>query len=108
MHRETVVGSAVLAVAVAATFSLAGHADIGVGLAVGIAVGSANVFLIPFLMSDGAPSMVGNATRLVVLSVFAMAAALALGGAIWPVMIGAAAAQAVMVAASVRQGIRQA
>lgn len=108
MHQETLAGSAVLALAAAATFGLAGHPDIGVGLAVGLVVGSANVLLIPFLMSQGAPSIAGNAMRLLVLSVMAVAAAFALGGSIWPVMIGVAAAQAMMVAASVRQGMRQA
>lgn len=108
MHQETLAGSAVLAVAAAATFGLAGHADVGIGLAAGLLVGSANVLLIPFLMTQGAPSIAGNGLRLLVLSVMALAAAFALGGSMWPVMIGVAAAQAIMVAASVRQGMRQA
>ena len=108
MHQETLAGSAVLAVAAAATFGLAGHADVGIGLAAGLLVGSANVLLIPFLMTQGAPSIAGNGLRLLVLSVMALAAAFALGGSMWPVMIGVAAAQAIMVAASVRQGMRPA
>lgn len=108
MHRETLAGSAVLALAAASIFTLAGRADVGVALAAGVVVGSTNVLLIPFLMSQGAPSIAGNAIRLFLLSLVALAAALALGGAIWPVMVGVAVAQAVMVVASVRQGMRHA
>ena len=108
MQRETLAASAVLAVAAATIFSLAGRADVGVALAAGVVVGSTNVLLIPFLMSQGAPSVAGNAIRLVLLSLVAIFAALALGGAIWPVMMGVALAQAVMVGASVRQGMRPA
>jgi hypothetical protein len=106
MLRDTVVASAILAVAVATTAGLFGYLSIGLGLAAGLVVGSANGFAIAALLGNGAPFVAASVMRLATLTALALLVALAFGVSAWPVVLGVGAAQLVMVAAGVRQGMR--
>lgn len=106
MLRETVIASAILAVLVVAISAALGQPAIGVGLAVGLLLGTANGFAIAGLLGQGAPFLAGSMLRLVVFSALALLLAIVLGVSAWPVMLGVGGAQLVMVAAGVRQGLR--
>jgi hypothetical protein len=106
MLRETVVASVILAIVATAIAGLSGHLAIGLGLAAGLVLGSANGYAIAALLGQGAPFLAGSMLRLVTLSSLALLVALVFGVAAWPVMLGIAAAQLVMVASGVRQGLR--
>lgn len=104
--RETVAASAVLAcIAVIAGIGL-GHATIGIGLALGLLIGSFNGHLIVRMLRSGAPFVVSSLGRLALVSAVAILLAFILGASAWAVLIGVAGAQAVMVATAVRQGLR--
>jgi hypothetical protein len=102
----TVTGCALLAVAVAAIAGVTGHISLGVGIAAGLVLGSLNGYLIQALLRRGTPFVAASLMRLVVFSLFALAAAVMMGAAAWTVPMGIGAAQLVMVAAGVRQGLR--
>ena len=107
MVQESVAGSAVLAVLAASAFLVTGHAQVGIGLAAGIVIGSANGLLIAASVDRAAPFVASSIGRLALLSAVALLAGLLLGGQIWPVVAGAGIAQVVMVGAAVRQGLRR-
>ena len=108
MLRETVLGSVVLAALVAFGGLLVGRPSTGSGIAIGLLLGSANGFVIARLY-DPQGSFVGSSlARLSIFSALAVGLALLVGSAAWTVLIGIAAAQLVMVAAGVRQGLRAA
>ena len=104
MLRETVVASAILAAAVAAVAGLSGHLAIGLGIAAGLVLGSANGYAIAGLM--GAPIMVASIARLSVFTALLLLIAFVLGTSAWPVALGVGLAQLVLVAAGIRQGLR--
>jgi hypothetical protein len=106
MLRDTVVASAILAVAVVAMAGLSGYLTIGLGVAAGLVVGSANGFAIAALLSNGAPFVAASVMRLATFTALALLVAVAFGIAAWPVVLGVGVAQLVMVAAGVRQGMR--
>jgi hypothetical protein len=106
MLRDSVVASVVLAFAAAAVAALFGEPHVGLGLALGLLVGAANGHLIVRLFDRGGSFATTSLARLAVLSAIAIAAALLLGSQAWAVLLGVAAAQLVMVAASLRQGLR--
>ncbi len=106
MLRETVIASAVIALVATTIAALFGQISIGIGLAAGLLLGSANGYAIQVLLGHAAPFLAGSMLRLVTLSALALLLAVAFGIAAWPVMIGIAGAQLVMVGAGVRQGMR--
>jgi hypothetical protein len=106
IQRETVIGSVLLACAVVLTAGLAGQMLIGAGLGVGLVLGSFNGFIIQAVLDRGAPVLATSVLRLAMFSLLALIAARLLGGSIWPVVIGIAAAQLVMVGVGVRKGWR--
>jgi hypothetical protein len=106
MLRDTVIASAILA-ALVAIFGVAfGQLSIGSGLAIGLLLGSANGYAIAGLLGQAAPFLAGSVLRLSTFTALGLLVALALGVSAWPVMLGVGAAQLVMVAAGVRQGLR--
>jgi hypothetical protein len=106
MLRETVVGSAILAAAVVAVAAMSGYLTVGLGLAAGLLIGSANAYAIAALLGNAAPFLAGSMLRLASLTVVALLIAVVFGFSAWPVVMGVGAAQLVMVAAGVRQGLR--
>ena len=106
MLRDTVVASAILAALVTAIGAAFGQLSIGAGLATGLLLGSANGYAIAGLLGQGAPFVAGSMLRLVTFTALALLITLVFGVSAWPVMLGVGAAQLVMVAASVRQGLR--
>jgi hypothetical protein len=106
MLRETVIASAILALIASMVAGLLGQMSIGVGLAGGLLLGSANGYAIDALLSRSAPFLAASILRLAGISALGLLLAVALGISAWPVMIGAAGAQLVMVGAGVRQGLQ--
>ena len=106
MLRETVIASAILALVATTIAGLFGQITIGVGLGAGLLLGSANGYAIQALLGQAAPFLAGSLLRLATLSALALLLAVAVGISAWPVMIGIAGAQLVMVGAGVRQGLR--
>jgi hypothetical protein len=106
MLRDTVIASAILAVLVTTITAALGQLSIGVGLAIGLLLGSANGYAIAGLLGQSAPFVAGSMLRLATLTALGLLVALLLGVSAWPVMLGVGAAQLVMVAAGVRQGLR--
>ena len=106
MLRDTVIASAILAALVTVISAAFGQLTIGLGLAAGLLVGSANGYAIAGLLGQATPFLAGSMLRLVTLSGLALLVALVFGVSAWPVMLGVGAAQLVMVAASIRQGLR--
>ncbi len=106
MLRETVVASAILALAATIIAGIFGQLSLGVGLASGLLLGSANGYAINALLGRATPFMAVSMLRLVTFSALALLLSVAFGVSAWPVMIGVAGAQIVMVAAGVRQGLR--
>jgi O-antigen/teichoic acid export membrane protein len=104
--RETVAGSAVLGVLALFVGAIAGHSAVGLGTALGLVIGSSNGYLVIALLDRDSPFVFGSLMRLAALSAMAIGVALVFGSAPWSVLIGVAAAQVVMVAMSVRQGLR--
>jgi hypothetical protein len=106
MLRETVIASAILALVATTIAALFGQITIGVGLAVGLVLGSANGYAIDALLGHAAPFLAASMLRLAAFSAMGLLLAVALGISAWPVMIGVAGAQLVMVGAGVRRGLR--
>jgi hypothetical protein len=106
MLRETVLASAVLAVAITLFAGLTGHITFGLSVAAGLVVGSGNGYLVLAFLNHGTPFVAGSMFRLTSITVLALIGFLVLRLSMWPAVLGLAAAQLVMVAASVRQGMR--
>ena len=106
MLRDTVIASAILAALVTAVSAATGHLNVGLGLAIGLLLGSANGYAIAGLLGQAAPFVAGSMLRLVTFTGLGLLVALVFGFSAWPVMLGVGAAQIVMVAAGVRQGLR--
>ena len=106
MLRDTVVASAILAVLVTTISAALGQLGIGAGLAIGLLLGSANGYAIAALLGQAAPFVAGSMLRLVTFTALAVLVAVVFGVSAWPVMLGVGAAQLVMVAAGVRQGLQ--
>jgi hypothetical protein len=104
--KVTVTACAVLAALVATGAAITGHASIGMGLAAGLMLGSANGYLIQALLGRGTPFVAGSLLRLAVFSAVAVIAALTLRSVGWTIPLGIGAAQLVMVGVGVRQGLR--
>jgi hypothetical protein len=106
MLRETVIVSAVMALVATSIAGLLGQIGIGIGIAAGLILGSANGYAIDALLGNATPFLAGSMLRLATLSALALLLAIALGISAWPVILGIAGAQLVMVGAGVRQGLR--
>lgn len=104
--RETVVACATLGLAVAVAATVAGHASFGIGIAAGLLIGSTNGYLMVALLDQDSSFLFASLMRLAILSVVALGAALLLQSSSWTVILGVGAAQLIMVAAGVRQGLR--
>jgi hypothetical protein len=106
MFRDTVVASAALATMVVIVAGVAGNLSLGIGLGAGLIIGSCNGHLVAGTLEMGAPFVASSVVRIAAVSAVAILAALLLGIAPWAVLIGVGAAQLVMVAAGIRQGLR--
>lgn len=95
-----------LAVMVFVGAELAGRASVGMGLAVGVLIGSFNGFTLQVVVDRRAPILATSIVRLTLLSLLSIAAARLIGGSIWSVVLGVGLAQLVMVAVGARQGLR--
>jgi hypothetical protein len=106
MLRETVIASAILALVATTISALFGQVSIGVGLAAGLLLGSANGYAIDALLGHAAPFLAASILRLATFSALGLLLAVVVGISAWSVMVGVAGAQLVMVGAGVRQGLR--
>jgi hypothetical protein len=104
--RETLAGSTALAVLIVIAAALAGHLNLGIGLAAGLVIGSLNGHLVAALMARDTPFVAGSFVRMALVSAVAVLAAFLLGSQAWAVLLGVGAAQLVMVGAGIRQGLR--
>ncbi len=105
--RDTVIASAALATMIVVVAGAAGNPSLGIGLGAGLIIGSFNGHLVAGTLEMGAPFAVSSVVRMAAVSAVAILAALLLGIAPWAVLIGVGAAQLIMVAAGVRQGLRE-
>jgi len=103
---ETVVACATLGLVTAAAAGVAGHTSFGIGVAAGLLIGSINGYLMVALLDQNASFLFASLMRLAILSAVALGAALLLQSSAWTILLGVGAAQLVMVAAGVRQGLR--
>jgi hypothetical protein len=106
IQQETLITSLILAGAVFVAAYLAGQMLVGAGVGVGLVVGSFNGFIIKAALDRRAPMLITSVLRLAFFTLLGLSAARLLGGSIWPVVAGLAAAQLVMVGIGVRQGRR--
>ena len=104
--RDTVVASAALAAVIVLVAGVAGNLSLGLGLGAGLVIGSFNGRLVVGTLDMGTHFVASSVVRMAVLSATAVLAALVFGIAAWSVLLGVGAAQLIMVAASVRQGLR--
>jgi hypothetical protein len=104
--RDTVVASAALATIIVLVAGAAGDFLLGLGVGAGLVIGSFNGPLVAGALGTGAPFVASSLVRMAVVSAIAILAAVLLGTAAWAVLIGVGAAQLIMVAAGVRQGLR--
>jgi hypothetical protein len=103
---ETVVACAAIAALAVGAFALAGQAQIGVGLAAGLVLGSFNGHLVMRLVDRHTPFVAGSVVRMALISATAVLAAILLGSPAWAVLLGVGGAQLVMAGAGIRQGLR--
>ena len=104
--RDTLVASAALAAITIPISAILGQLSTGAGLAAGLLLGAVNGPLVAAGLVRDIPFVVGTVLRLGLLSAVGIAAAVLLGGSIWSVLLGVGFAQVVMVATSIRQGVR--
>lgn len=109
---KRVLRSAALAcVGFAAVAAIAGvlsaHANIGVGMAVGLILGAGNGFLAERLLIVGVPFVVTSLSRLFLLTLVAFGAALIVGfEEAWPVVLGIALAQVALAGSAIVESVR--
>ncbi|HZQ50096.1 MAG TPA: hypothetical protein VFB69_07280 [Candidatus Dormibacteraeota bacterium] len=96
---------AIASVAFLAGF-VAGQRPIGLGLALGLIVGAGNGELLQRVIDSRAPFAISSVIRMASVSAVAILVALIVGASPIAVLLGVAAAQLVMVGASVREGLR--
>jgi hypothetical protein len=104
--QKTVVACSILSIAAVAVATAIGHFSIGIGLAAGLLLGSANGYLIQGLINRGAPFVAASLLRILFFTSIVLIAALILREAAWPLALGIGLAQLVMVAVGVRMGLR--
>jgi len=103
---DTLAGSVALGLAVILVATAAGHASAGLGVALGLVIGSANGYLIVALLDRSSSFLSASLMRLASLTALGVGGALLLQSSAWEVLLGMGAAQLVMVAAGVRRGLR--
>jgi hypothetical protein len=103
---DTLAGSVALGLGVTLVSAAVGHAPVGLGIALGLVIGSANGYLIAALLDRNSSFLVASLVRLAALTALALGGALLLQSSAWSVLLGVGAAQLVMVAAGVRRGLR--
>jgi hypothetical protein len=103
---DTLAGSVGLGVAVILLATFLGHATAGLGIALGLVIGSANGYLIVALLDRNSSFLFASMMRLASLTALGVGGALLLQTSAWTVLLGVGAAQLVMVAAGVRRGLR--
>lgn len=103
---DTLAGSVALGLAVTLVAAASGHASAGLGVALGLVIGSANGYLIVALLDRNSSFLFASLMRLATLTALAVGGALFLQSSAWTVLLGVGAAQLVMVAAGVRRGLR--
>jgi hypothetical protein len=103
---DTLAGSVALGLAVMLVAAVSGHAPAGLGIALGLVIGSANGYLIVALLDRNSSFLFASLMRLASLTALAVGGALLLQSSAWSVLLGVGAAQLVMVAAGVRRGMR--
>ncbi len=103
---DTLAGSVALGLAVILVATASGHASAGLGIALGLVIGSANGYLIVALLDRNSSFLSASLMRLASLTALGVGGALLLGSSAWTVLLGMGAAQLVMVAAGVRRGLR--
>lgn len=106
MVRGSAMACAIVAAASIASGVATGHTATGIGLGTGLLIGSTNGVLIAQTLQRNMPFTLASIGRLLLLSGLAVGLALLLGPQAWALMIGVAAAQVLMVAVAVRQGLR--
>ena len=104
--KETVAASAAAAVIAILAGAVLGHFSTGAGLAAGLLIGSLNGHALAALMTRGTPFLASTIVRLAAFSAVAIGVAILLHSDAWAVLLGVAAAQGVLVAASIRRGLR--
>ena len=104
--RDTVLVSALIAALLLIAGIATGRAPLGFGLGAGLLIGSTNGHLVLATLRTRASFALVSMARLIALGGVAVGVALVLGPYAWSVLIGVAAAQAVMVGAAIRQGLR--
>jgi len=104
--KETVAASAATAIVAILAGAMLGHFSTGAGLAAGLLIGSLNGHALVALMTRGAPFLASTIVRLAAFSAVAIGVAILLRSDAWAVLLGVAAAQGVLVAASIRRGLR--
>ena len=103
--KESVAVSAAAALIAVLAGAVLGHPTVGAGLAAGLLIGSLNGHALAALMVRGTPFVASTVVRLTAFSVAAIAVAIVLQSDAWAVLLGVAAAQAVLVAAAIRRGL---
>ena len=104
--RETMTASALLAATAIVAGLVVGRLPIGIGLGAGLLVGSLNGHLVLGSLQRRLPFVAASIGRMIVISAGAVLVAVLLRAEAWSVLLGVATAQVVMVAVSVRQGLR--
>ena len=104
--RETVATSVILAAVAVPVGLLAGRPTVGLGLALGLVMGSFNGHAVVALLDRHMPFMGASIVRLTSLSSAAILVALVAGAPPWAGLLGVASAQVVMVVAAVRHGLQ--
>ena len=104
--RETVAASVALALVSLGAGFAAGQPRIGLAVALGLVVGAANGELVQWVVRSGSPFVVSSLARMAGVSAAAIGLAFIAGASPTAVLLGVAAAQVVMVGASIREGLR--
>ena len=104
--QKTVVACSIVSIAVVAVATAIGHFGVGLGLAAGLMLGSANGYLIQGLINRGTPFVAASLLRILFFTSIVLIAALSLRESAWPLALGIGLAQLVMVLVSVRMGVR--
>ena len=104
--RDTVAAGAVLAAIALVTGLVLGQLAAGAGLAAGLVIGSLNGELLRRVLVLNAPFVVSSVIRLALISAVGILVAYLVGASTIALLLGVAAAQLVMVVASVRRGLR--
>ncbi len=104
--KETVAASAAAAAVAILAGAALGHLSTGAALAAGLLIGSLNGHALAALMARGTPFVASTIVRLAAFSAVAIVAAILLRSDVWAVLLGVAAAQGMLVTASIRRGLR--